>query len=158
MTDGTDTPDTRRRQALELHESHLRLLLEKDMDGWVDQFADDATFELPFAPRNYPDRLEGKEAIRDYIKDYPKHIDLHSFPEVTVHQTLDPDVMVVEMRVEGRVVATDEPYRMRYVSIVTTSGGKITRYRDYWNPLTLLETMGGEQAVLDAFAAGRADP
>lgn len=151
MTDQADSADTRRQQALDVHARHLQLLLAKDMDGWADLFAEDATFELPFAPRNYPERLEGQAAIRDYIKDYPKHIDLQDFPEVTVHPTVDPDVIVVEMRCEGRVVATGRPYRIRYISVVTVKDGKIARYRDYWNPLAVIEAVGGEQALRDAF-------
>lgn len=152
MTDQSQSPEARRRQALELHERHLRLLLEKDMRGWVDQFADDATFEFPFAPPGYPERLEGKDAIWDYIKDYPQHIDLQSFHDVTVHQTLDPDVMVVEFRAEGRVVATGGPYRMRYVAIITTKDGRIASYRDYWNPQVASEALGGDEALNEAFA------
>lgn len=147
----TDATDARRQQALDAYQRCLELLLAKDMDGWVDLFAEGAIFELPFAPRGYPERLEGKDAIRDYIADYPKHIDLHDFSDVTVHATLDPDVVVVEMCSEGRVVATNRPYRMRYISVITVESGKIVRYRDYWNPLAVTEAMGGEQALRAAF-------
>lgn len=149
--DQVDFGDARRQLALELHRSHLRLLLEKDMEGWIELFAEDATFELPFAPRNYPQRLEGKAAIWGYIRDYPKHIDLHNFPEVIVHPTIDPDVIVAEMRAEGRVVATGKPYRIGYISVVTVKDGKIACYRDYWNPLAVIEALGGEQALHEAF-------
>lgn len=149
---GVDESSAQRRQeTVELHRSQLRHLLNKDMEAWVDAFAEDAVFELPFAPPNYPTRIEGKAAIHEYVKDYPKHIDLQDFPEVTVHQTLDPAVIVVEARAEGRVVATGKPYRVLYVWVVTVEGGKIVRQRDYWNPLTVLEALGGEEAMRDTF-------
>jgi ketosteroid isomerase-like protein len=139
------------REAVELHRRQLRRLLEKDMDAWVEAFAEDAVFELPFAPPGYPQRLEGKELIREYVKDYPAHIDLQDFPEVVEHPTLDPGVLIVEARTEGRVVATGAPYRVRYVWVVTVKDGKIVHQRDYWDPLAVLDALGGEQALQDAF-------
>ncbi len=140
-----------REEALELHRSQLRHLLDKDMKAWVDAFAEDAVFELPFAPPNYPQRLEGRAAIWEYVKDYPKRIDLQGYAEVTEHPTVDPEVLVVEARVEGRVVGTGRPYRVRYVWVITVRDGKIVRQRDYWNPLAVLEALGGEQSMRDTF-------
>jgi ketosteroid isomerase-like protein len=146
------TADERRRIALEVHERHLALMLDKDMPGWVDLWADDGVFEFPFAPPGFPTRLEGKEAIREYIKDYPKHIDLAAFRDVRVHPSIDPEVLVVEMLAEGRIVATGKPYEMSYIAVITVRDGKIARYRDYWNPLTALEMLGGAEALTAAFA------
>jgi ketosteroid isomerase-like protein len=146
------TADERRRTALEVQERHLALMLDKDMTGWVDLWADDGIFEFPFAPPGFPTRLEGKEAIREYIKDYPKHIDLAAFHDVQVHPTLDPDVLVVEMRAEGRIVATGKPYDMSYIAVITVRDGKLAGYRDYWNPLKALEALGGAEALTAAFA------
>lgn len=134
-----------REQTLELHRGHLRNLLDKNMEAWVDAFADDAVFELPFAPPNYPQRLVGKTAIWEYVKDYPKRIDLQGFAEVIEHPTTEPGVLVVEAQVEGRVIATGKPYRVRYVWVVTVEEGKIVKQRDYWNPLAVLEALGARR-------------
>jgi ketosteroid isomerase-like protein len=142
--------------AREIFDRHLRLLLDKDMQGWAELFAEDARFELPFSPAGYPKSLDGRAAIRDYIRDYPDHIDLHDFVDVAVHQTDNPNVLIAEMRAEGRVVATGKPYRMRYISVITIKDGQIANFRDYWNPLTAIEALGGEQALRDAFAAPEA--
>ncbi|OJU79827.1 MAG: hypothetical protein BGO11_11625 [Solirubrobacterales bacterium 70-9] len=142
-------------EALEIHRAQLRRLLEKDMEAWAGAFAEDAVFELPFAPADYPQCLNGRAAIYEYVKDYPNHIDLRDFPEVVEHETLDPAVVVVEAQADGRVVATGKPYRMRYVWIITTGNGEIVRQRDYWNPLVGLEALGGEQGLRDAFDTER---
>jgi ketosteroid isomerase-like protein len=151
MTETGLDPVARRASALEVQERHLALMLEKDMPGWIDLWADDGVFEFPFAPPGFPRRLEGKAAVRDYIKDYPDHIDLAAFHDVQVHQTVDPDVLVVEMRAEGRIVATDKPYAMSYIYVLTVRDGKIVAYRDYWNPLVALEALGGAEALTAAF-------
>ncbi|MDV3130318.1 TIGR03618 family F420-dependent PPOX class oxidoreductase [Mycobacterium sp. 21AC1] len=138
-------------QTMAPYTEQIRHLLDKNMRGWVDTFAEDAVLELPYAPANYPQRLEGKAAIFEYVKDYPKHIDLRDISELAVHQTLDPKVLVVEAVVEGLVVATGNPYRVRYVWVITVEAGKVVRQRDYWNPVSVLDALGGDEVMRDAF-------
>lgn len=123
----------------ELFRHGLRLLLDKDIPAWVDLWDDDGVFEFPFAPDGWPTRLEGKAAIADYMRDYPDHIDLHDFPQVEIHRTAAARTIVVEMRGVGRLVATDSPFEMTYIAVVTVHDGRFTRYRDYWNPLAVVQ-------------------
>lgn len=123
--------------AAELYHHGLQLLLEKDIPGWVELWDDHGVFEFPFAPEGWPMRLEGKNAVGAYMRHYPDHVDLHDFPEVTIHQTTVPETIVVEMRGVGRLVETGSPFDMTYIAVVTVKDGRITSYRDYWNPLAL---------------------
>ncbi|TCP41233.1 hypothetical protein EV191_12623 [Tamaricihabitans halophyticus] len=123
----------------ELYRYSLRLLLDKDIPAWVDLWADDGIMEFPFAPDGWPRRLEGKDAVAAYMRHYPDHIDLHDFPVLRIHQTTDPETIVVEMRGVGRLVETDAPLDMTYIAVVTVRERRITSYRDYWNPLTVQE-------------------
>ncbi|WP_406139987.1 nuclear transport factor 2 family protein [Streptomyces sp. NBC_01089] len=123
----------------DLFRRSLQLMLDKDMDGWTGLWDDDGVFEFPFAPDGWPERLEGRAAIADYIRGYPDHIDLHDFPSVEIHRTTVPETIVVEMRGVGRVVGTGSPFDMTYIAVVTVRDGLITHYRDYWNPLTVLQ-------------------
>ncbi|AEW99616.1 nuclear transport factor 2 family protein [Streptantibioticus cattleyicolor] len=128
----------------DLYRRSLRLLLEKDIAGWVGLWAEDGVMEFPFAPDGWPERLEGKEAIAAYMRHYPDHIDLRDFPTVRIHTTTDPEVIVVEMRGTGRLVRTGEPFDMTYVAVVTVVRGRITSYRDYWNPLAVATRPGAD--------------
>ncbi|MCU1643842.1 MAG: hypothetical protein JWN03_4117 [Nocardia sp.] len=123
----------------DLYRHSLRLLLDKNIAGWVGLWAEDGIMEFPFAPPGWSERLEGKEAIAAYMRSYPDHIDLHDFPDLRIHQTTDPDTIVVEMRGVGRLVQTDAPFDMTYIAVVTVQDGHIVSYRDYWNPLAVLE-------------------
>ncbi|BDM74498.1 hypothetical protein HEK616_79850 (plasmid) [Streptomyces nigrescens] len=123
----------------DLYRHGLRLLLDKNTTGWVDLWAEDGVMEFPFAPQGWPTRLEGAEAIAAYMRRYPDHIDLHDFPDLRIHQTIDPETIVVEMRGVGRLVETGAPFDMTYIAVVTVQEGHFTSYRDYWNPLTVLE-------------------
>lgn len=118
----------------------LRLLLDKNVAGWVDLWEENGILEFPFAPEGWPQRLEGRAAVAAYMHGYPEHIDLHDFPHVEIHQTLAPETIVVEMRGVGRLMETDSPFDMSYIAVVTVEDGLITRYRDYWNPLALQDS------------------
>ncbi|MFE9636420.1 nuclear transport factor 2 family protein [Streptomyces sp. NPDC006463] len=123
----------------DLFRHSLRLLLDKDIPAWVGLWAEGGVMEFPFAPAGWPGRLEGREAIAAYMRDYPDHIDLHDFPDLKIHQTTDPATIVVEMRGVGRLTGTGRPFDMTYIAVVTVQAGRFTSYRDYWNPLAVEE-------------------
>ncbi len=123
----------------DLYRHSLRLLLDKDIASWVGLWSEHGTMEFPFAPPGWPGRLEGREVVAAYMRDYPDHIDLHDFPDLRIHETTDPRTIVVEMRGVGRVVATGGPFDMTYIAVVTVEDGQFTAYRDYWNPLAVQE-------------------
>ena len=121
----------------DLYRRSLQLLLDKDMDGWVALVADDALFEFPYAPDGFPSKLEGKEAVAAYMRGYPGSIDLREVVGLEIHELRDGDTVVAEWRGTGRIVATGAAYEMPYVAVVTVEDGRITAYRDYWNPLAI---------------------
>ncbi|MEW2165275.1 nuclear transport factor 2 family protein [Streptomyces sp. NPDC007084] len=125
--------------AADLYRHSLRLLLDKDIPGWIALWAEDGVMEFPFAPDGWPARLEGRRAIADYMRHYPDHVDLRDFPVLSILQTTAPETIVVEMRGVGRLVRTDSPFDMTYIAVVTVQDGRFTSYRDYWNPLAVRE-------------------
>lgn len=134
----------------ELVDHALGLLLAKDMAAFAKLWALDGIMEFPFAAPGYPARLDGRAAVEEYLSGYPDILDIREFPEKTVHQTLDPEVVIAEFEAAGIVVATGQPYRMRYIAVITVRDGEIRRYRDYWSPLAAAEAMGGADKLLDA--------
>ncbi|WP_240136399.1 nuclear transport factor 2 family protein [Streptomyces sp. MUM 178J] len=123
----------------ELYRHSLCLLLDKDIPAWVGLWAEDGVMEFPFAPPGWPARLEGREAVAAYMRDYPDRIDLHDFPDLRIHRTERPETIVVEMRGVGSMVGTGAPFEMTYIAVVSVRDGRFTSYRDYWNPLAVHE-------------------
>ena len=139
----------------ELVDRALELLLAHDMAGFADLFAVDGVAEFPFAPSGYPQRLDGRAAVAEYLRDYTDHFDVRAIVGKTVHQTVDKEVVVLEFEVEGIGVPPSRPYRMRYICVITVRGGEIAHYRDYWNPLGAADALGGADRLADFGAAGR---
>jgi ketosteroid isomerase-like protein len=119
----------------ELLDEALGLLLAKDMSGFADLWAIDGTMEFPFAPPGWPTRLDGREAVREYLRGYTDVYDIKSVTEQTVHETTDPEVIIAEIEVDGVLVRTGQPHQRRYISVITVRDGHIAGYRDYWSPL-----------------------
>jgi uncharacterized protein (TIGR02246 family) len=111
------------------------LILSGDMDGFADLFAPDGAIELPFAPPGVPSRLAGREAIREYsrhVKTLP--LRLEDFEVVELYQTLDPEVVIVEMHTKGTVTTTGKSFTATSVQILRIRDGHIVLFRDFPDP------------------------
>lgn len=124
--------------------------IEPDADDLFDFIADDIVFEFPYQPEGAPRRVEGRAALADYLA---RIGELLSFGRMQLHGVHRADeATIVEFSCDGLGTETDAPYRQNYVSVIRTRGGKITHYRDYWNPDVLLAAIGGRERLLAAFA------
>ncbi|MEV0826922.1 nuclear transport factor 2 family protein [Nonomuraea rubra] len=140
--------------ARELVDHAVELLLAKDMRAFAGLWAEDGVLEFPFAQPGYPQRVAGRAAVEEYMRGYPDILDMREVTEKTVHQSVDPGVVIVEFEAAGFVVATGRPYRLRYVAVIAVRDGRIRSYRDYWSPLAAAEIMGGSDELKDAFSGG----
>lgn len=150
--------DAVRETGRELVLKGLRALLAGDVETWMSLWADEGCMEFPYAPPGMIQRLEGKAAIGAYMRDFPQKLRVTRFSEPTIHQTLEPTVMIVEVACEGTAVSTGRPYPQRYVSVIETRDGRIVNYRDYWNPLVLLQATGQLGALTAAGSPREARP
>lgn len=129
--------------AVDLLRRSLDAFLAKDMKAWTDLCADDVVAEFPFAPEGAPARIEGREALYEYLRGYPDVIDVREIPSVRVYSTADENVAIAEWNVIGSVVSNGNPYNMGYATFVTFRDGLVVNYREYWNPKVFLEALGG---------------
>ena len=131
-------------------------LLAPGADGFAAMMAEDGVMEFPFAPPGLPARLEGRDAVAAHLADLPALLSIERLREPEVHLARDGATAVLEFGCRGRAVATGRPYDQRYVSVITVRDGRIARYRDYWNPLVVLDALGdGALPPRDEPAAGR---
>ena len=139
------------RQTAEAFAAHLALV-GKDVQAWVDLFAENAVVEFPYASTT-PGRLEGKEAIYNYMKDVPAQMQDLVFTNVRIYPTSNPNVLFAEVHGEAVIVSTGHHYQQDYVMRLETKEGKIIHYREYWNPIPALEAWGGTQNLRQSFNA-----
>ena len=123
------------------------LILNGDIDGFADLFTPDGVIESFFAgPPGTPVRLEGREAIREYSRRVTASpLRLEDFEVAELYQTLDPEVVIVEMRTKGTVTTTGRSFTVTSVHIVRIRDGHIVHSRDFADPRILEEAYGDPQ-------------
>lgn len=116
-------------------EQALAALRTGDITGWMSIYAPDAVHEFPFAPAGAPRELVGRESIAAYMSQLPSLIRFGELSDVRVRET--GDELIVEATGHHRRVADDAARELSYVWFITLGDGKVTRFRDYMNPLQL---------------------
>ncbi|MGA5315277.1 nuclear transport factor 2 family protein [Streptomyces pseudogriseolus] len=130
---------------------HLDHLAAGRVDEWVELFTEDGVLEFPYAPPGYPTRLQERDELRAHMAAFPKAFRVE-MKDVRIHETVDPTLVIAELRCEGVALETGRPYDQTYISVVETRDGRISRYVDYWNPLVAMEALGGSAGVVTAFS------
>lgn len=100
-----------------------------DVDGIIDQFADDVVFEASFGPEPYGDRATGKDEARALVERVFERIPDYRFKEIR-HVVTD-DHAVIESATTGTPADGGQPFDVHIVDILTLRDGKITGKRSY---------------------------
>jgi uncharacterized protein len=122
----------------------LRAGRDMDIDAFVELMAPDGYIEWPYRPPGVPARLRGRPEIRRHLTEAAKgFIRFDEYRDVVVHETTDPEVTIVEYDAYGTVVATGAPFQQTVIAVLRVRNGQILSYRDYINPLPLIEARAG---------------
>lgn len=105
----------------------------RDIDGAVELLTEDVVIEHPFGPPEIPPRMEGRETFRAYLTGVLARstLGIAKFEDHAVHQTTDPEVIVIECELHTRSPERDEPVSRRYVQVIRARDDKIALWRDY---------------------------
>ena len=113
------------------------------VDTLAGLLADDVVIETPFAPPGRPRRTEGRAAFLAIA--VPGRAALpFQFDECrvrAVHDTTDPEVIVVEYELGGTVLPTGARRSAEFVGVLRVRDGLIRGWREYQ------DTMGIAQAL-----------
>lgn len=115
-----------------------KFVMKYDADGQAELFAGAGVWEFPLATGSIPRRIEGRENIRRFGKagmEQGKRAGrwITSYRSVVVHETLDPNTVIVEFELEGEIVATGEKYHIPYIQVLSVMDGEIVSLRDYFS-------------------------
>ena len=119
--------------------------LRPDAETFTDMFAVDGILEYPFAPPGLSTPIAGRDAIVANFQRIRKLLRIDSVADASEVETSDPDMVVLEFSGRGQGVTTGETYKQRYVSVIRLRDGSIVHYKDYWNPIALLQAVNGSE-------------
>jgi uncharacterized protein len=105
--------------------------------------ADDVIIELPFAPPGRPTRYEGRQRFLDFANPertaLPVRFD--ACRTTAVHDTADPETIVVEYELTGTVARTDQQHTAAFIGVLTVHDGRVTRWREYQNTMAIMHAL-----------------
>ncbi|MGC4772809.1 nuclear transport factor 2 family protein [Micromonospora sp. DT44] len=128
--------------ARDVVERVLRAGRDLDVDRFVGLMAPDGYIEWPFRPPGVPARVRGRDDIRRHLTEVGDgFIRIAEHRNVVVHETTDPEAVIVEYEARGTVVPTGAAFEQTVVAVFRVRDGQILSYRDYINPLPLLDAL-----------------
>ncbi|WP_424214050.1 nuclear transport factor 2 family protein [Streptomyces sp. BI20] len=137
----------------------LELLGSGRVEEWVDLFAEDGVLEFPYPAWGFAGRMRGRAELLAQMTMFGQQLKV-DFAEPEFLPTAEEGLVVASFTGEAVLQATGGAYTQTYLSIVRFDAeGRITLYRDFWNPWLVMEAAGGELAwkqALQALAAGAA--
>lgn len=118
-----------------------------DFDTKRELLAENAVFEMPYAPDGFERKIVGRDNIIAFVQTVPSIIDAENLHDVRLETySADPGEIVAEYKSDMVIKPTGAEYRNDYISRFTVRGGKITRFAEYYDPIRLLIALGGSVA------------
>lgn len=108
----------------------------------ADLYAPDVRIENPWAPPGIPRVSVGRAQMKARMEQTEHLWTFDSVQDVVVHETADPETVVLEYRVNATVTAgggAGEKLSLGFVSVLRIVDGLIVAARDYSNPLETAE-------------------
>jgi uncharacterized protein len=123
-------------------------IIQQGLDGladgghFFDLLADDVVFDYIITTPNYARHVVGRAAVAELYRPYGETFVLDRCFDLAVHRDRETGVVVLEYSSEGRAVQTGAAYSNRYVSVLTIPERKVTRWRDYLDPIAVFDAVG----------------
>ena len=124
------TDEELRAENLDIVRQYIDAINVWDFDAKRRLLAQDAVFEMPYAPEGFERKIVGRDAIIAFVETVPSIIDAENLHDVR----LETDMVIKP---------TNAEYRNVYVSRFTVRDGKITRFAEHYDPIRLVVALGG---------------
>jgi uncharacterized protein len=134
----------------EVFERMRRGWLDVAVDGFEAALAPDVVVETPFSPPGRPRRFEGRDAFLAFAAGGRAALPVRfeAVEVLAIHDTADPEVIVVEYELSGTVTTTDRPASAGFIGVLRVRSGQIVAWREYQNPLAIAHALGQLPALL----------
>ena len=123
---------------------------KQDIQAMAAVMADDIVYETPFGLAGVPDRVQGKETLAQMLDQFiGKENGMYAswdIYNIRVYSASESDLFFVEMDGKGVVAQSGHPYEQSYISLLRVEGGRITLWREYFNPIRLQAALASLQA------------
>jgi ketosteroid isomerase-like protein len=127
------------------------------LEGTTEElWAPDVVIETPFAAGG-PSRIEGRDNFLARTKTSRETIPIRveEMRNVVVHETTDPNKIVVEYELVGVLLATGKRESALFIAVMEIRDGLLTLWREYQNTLAMAQAIGQMPGLDTDFAVVR---
>jgi ketosteroid isomerase-like protein len=122
-------------------ERFLAAVVGPNPGDMADCYADQVVIEMPFGSGLAPARMETtREELRTRFAAGAASRRYTALRDVHVHETADPDVVILEYKLDG--LRDGESFTMTFVMVLTFRDGLIAHSRDYTDPIAGARALG----------------
>lgn len=121
----------------------LTALEQKDMDKFAGVWTADAVQDIPYAPKGFPKRVNGKENLLKHYAGWPQNSGKADFTSQLVFYPMqNPEMVFAEFTGNVDIVPTGRKYDQHYGGLFHVQNGKIKLFREYFNPAPFVYAFG----------------
>ena len=132
----------------------LNALGSKDFEAFESCLDPELLCEWPYVVmEGFPTEMRGARRLREALEVSFEQFTPYAYRIVEIHSLEDPERLIAEYTSHSHFLPGDRPYSNRYVGIFGFRNGLITTWREYVNPLIVLETLGPGQDWSEARGA-----
>jgi len=115
----------------------LEAVASRDCDRILGICTERVVFEWPMTNGTITDH----DTFRARVGPVLSPMDGLFFHEVNVDEMLDPNEVTLRYRGSATMSITGKPYRQTYIAQIQVDGGKVSRFREYYNPAALTDAL-----------------
>ena len=119
----------------------FRRISAQEYERAVELLTERFRFELPYRSPDVPEPVSGREPFLATMKSSLGAFDPMRMELLSLHELVEPDLLVAEYTTDTRYLPTGRTYRNRYVGFFRFEGERIAFWREYHNPDVLAEAM-----------------
>jgi len=136
------------RRRLEVRELFTELITaygQKEFDTFGSFLTEDTLFEWPYRPlADFPASMVGGEAFVAASREGMESCLPYGHKVDRFYDQCDPDTLIVEYHTATTHIPSNKAYANRYLGILRFEGDKVVYWKEYVNPLPILEVYGAE--------------
>jgi ketosteroid isomerase-like protein len=123
----------------------LKALGTKDFDIFETFLDADVVCSWPYSPMpGFPAEMTGAHTIRACFERDMGAFTPYNYSIQNIYSAADPNIVIAEYMSDCIYLPRNVRYSNRYLGIATFRDGKIARWKEYVNPLPILEIVGDQ--------------
>lgn len=130
----------------------LNLLAARDFESLRNLLAPDVKLDWPYHQSGVPVLIEGADAFIEAASVIKVFKDLE-IRQIKVNELSDSGITIIEARSTGTYANGRTSYTNHYIFLLKIVEGKVTLWREFYNPLEVMKVSGGARGEKKATAS-----